>query len=167
MKQLENWTNKKCGEVVFDSCKDDYYNNTSVFDSKIKGKANLAFIMEDIRGNKFGGYITSTINTLQTWITDHNAFVFSLKSNGRLDGMKKFKCVKPENAFNVNNQNGEWYSILFGGNGGIGYDITLRKENRKLESYCHQECYDYENIPNALTGERSFVLKRMTVIQMK
>ena len=30
--QLEQWTNKKCGDVIFDSDKDDWSVNTSVFD---------------------------------------------------------------------------------------------------------------------------------------
>ena len=33
--QLERWTHKKCSDVLFDSDKDNWSQNTSVFDSKI------------------------------------------------------------------------------------------------------------------------------------
>ena len=87
--QLEEWTNKKCSEVLFDSNKDNWSQNTSVFDDRVHGKNQLIFVVEDTNNNKFGGYIGSTINQLG-WTTDSNAFVFSLKSNGRLKKMMKF-----------------------------------------------------------------------------
>ena len=44
MNQLEQWTNKKCSEVLFDSDKDDWNQNTSVFNDKIENKNNLLFV---------------------------------------------------------------------------------------------------------------------------
>ena len=35
--QLEQWTNKKCSEVLFDSDKDNWDVNTSVFEDRVKG----------------------------------------------------------------------------------------------------------------------------------
>ena len=36
--QLEQWTNKKCSEVIFDSDKDNWSQNTSVLNERIIGK---------------------------------------------------------------------------------------------------------------------------------
>ena len=44
-KQLEDWTGLKCGEIIFDSNKDNWSINISVFDSKIMNKNNLMFII--------------------------------------------------------------------------------------------------------------------------
>ena len=43
IKQLEEWTRLKCGEVLFDSNKDDWAENTSVFNDRIVGKKHLVF----------------------------------------------------------------------------------------------------------------------------
>ena len=93
MKQLEQWTNKKCSEVIFDSNIHDWSQRT-LFDNTVHNKSNLAFIVEDTSNNKFGGYIVSTINAHTTNdINDSNAFIFSLKSNGRINGMKRFNIT--------------------------------------------------------------------------
>ena len=52
--QLEQWTNKKCGEVIFDSDKDNWSKDTSVFNERIIGKKQLVFLIEDSEGEKFG-----------------------------------------------------------------------------------------------------------------
>ena len=91
MKQLEEWTNKKCGEVVFDSNKDNWNQNSSVFDSKLMNRSNLMFVIEDTNNNKFGGYITAKINEYDSWIYDSKAFVFSLKSNRTMDWKEMFR----------------------------------------------------------------------------
>ena len=39
IQQLETWTNKKCGEVLFDSDKDNWNQNTSQFDGKVMNKS--------------------------------------------------------------------------------------------------------------------------------
>ena len=43
----EEWSGKKCREILFDSDKDDWSVNTSIFDDKIMNKNNLIFIVED------------------------------------------------------------------------------------------------------------------------
>ena len=62
-------------------------------------KSKLVFIIEDEEGNIFGEFIKNKINRIwwyddDKWkgqqIGDKNAFVFSLKSNGRFEQPKKF-----------------------------------------------------------------------------
>ena len=47
LKQIEDWTTLKCGEIIFDSIKDNWSINTSVFDDRILNKKQLVFIVED------------------------------------------------------------------------------------------------------------------------
>ena len=51
-KQLEEWTNLKIGETIFDSDHDDWSINTSVFNDKIIGRKQLLFIIKDERNEK-------------------------------------------------------------------------------------------------------------------
>ena len=97
--QIEKWTKLKCGEIVFDSTKDNWEEYISTFHSKILNKNQLIFIVEDTEGNKFGGYIDAKIDKYYDSITDSKSFVFSLESNGRLDSMRKFNIIYPQYAF--------------------------------------------------------------------
>ena len=97
--QLEQWTNLEIGDVIFDSEKDDWNINTSVFGDKVMNRKSLIFIVEDTSGNKFGCYTTRKISQYNAYQTDSDAFVFSLKSNGRVHGMKKFNISDSSRGF--------------------------------------------------------------------
>ena len=167
-KQLEEWTNKKCGDVVFDSTKDNWSENTSVFHLKVKNKSNLIFIVEDTNDNKFGYYFNGTINKLNNYMKSTGCFTFSLKSNERLNRMHKFEEKKIFGGFCVY---GKSCPSLFNSHGGFG----IRTENDKEGSWCveNEEYYDYHGLTNVyLSNSHSrssvyFTPKRITVIQMK
>jgi hypothetical protein len=82
----------------------------------------LVIVVEDYDGNKFGGYIdakidkTDTRGLWQSWETeaiyDPNAFVFSLKSNGRINGMMKFGIKDKTKAFILNDSNNDWLFLI-------------------------------------------------------
>ena len=44
-KQLEEWTELKCSEIVFDSNVDNWDKNTSVLNERIIGKKQVAFVI--------------------------------------------------------------------------------------------------------------------------
>ena len=141
----------------------------STFDSKILNKNQLIFIIEDTEGNKFGGYIDSTIDTIydghdRTRITDSKSFIFSLESNGRLNNMKKFNVKEPEYAFCLFDKSD---NCLFT----IGYlDIIIYKKGSEYKPYCKQNSFNYEGIKTPLCGKDDFdpfELKRFIIIQMK
>ncbi|BFU24067.1 trichohyalin, putative [Entamoeba histolytica] len=161
IKQLEEWTEKRINNILFDSDKDDWNKNTSVFEERIMNKEHIIIIIEDKKGNKFGGYINSKIDKVNGDINDSKSFVFSLESNGRIEGMKKFDIEQPEYAFILFNQSD---NRLF--EFGLG-DIVVFKENIKTYSYCCQRNFEYEGISNALCGKHSFTPKRIIVIEMK
>ena len=173
-KQLEAWTNKKCSEVLFDSNKDDWSKKTSVFDDKVMNKSNLVFLIEDTDNNKFGYYLSTQIqsNKYDTLIsTDKNSFLFSLKSNGRLNGMMKFEIKNTDGGYNVKPKSDNILIQLGYGNSGA---IHIKKENSKSQSYCFQRnrFFNYHGTENPLVGgygiesSQYFTPKRITIIQM-
>ena len=164
--QIEEWTKLKCGEIIFDSTQDNWEIKTSTFDDRILNKNKLVFIIEDTEGNKFGGYIDAIINKIfekPDWkrITDPKSFVFSLESNGRLKGMKKFDIKEPRYAFYLFNKS---LPGLFS----IGDDdIIIYKKGSGRKHYCLQRSFAYERNQNTLCGKEYFELKQFIVIQMK
>ena len=163
IKQLEELTEKRINNILFDSDKDDWKENTSVFDKRIMNKEHIIIIIEDEEGNKFGGYVNEKIDKVVTTFNDSHSFVFSFESNGRMKGMKKFDIKQPEYAFKIYKQSDDY---LFS----FGWDIYVCKENDKKYSYCDQSSFEYEGISNALCGKEwpeYFTPKRIIVIEMK
>ncbi|BFU25821.1 trichohyalin, putative [Entamoeba histolytica] len=164
IKQIEEWTERRINNILFDSAKDDWNKNTSVFDQRIMNKEHIIIIIEDTKGNKFGGYVNSKIDKVDGFINDSQSFVFSLESKGRMEGMMKFDIKEPEFAFCLFNQS---YNRLF--KFGLG-DILVLKENYKTKSWCKQQSFEYKGISNALCGKQfpeRFTPKRIIVIEMK
>ncbi|GAB1223301.1 hypothetical protein ENUP19_0141G0002 [Entamoeba nuttalli] len=166
IKQLEEWTEKRISNILFDSDIDDWNINTSVFGERIMNKEHIVIIIEDEEGNKFGGYVNEKINEDGYYTNDSNSFLFSLKSKGRMKGMIKFDIEIPQNAFCLFNQSDDRLFEF-----GYGYsDILVYKENNKTYSYCNQYSFSYEGVSNALCGKEwpnYFTPKRIIVIQMK
>ncbi|BFU22989.1 trichohyalin, putative [Entamoeba histolytica] len=163
IKQIEELTEKRINNTLFDSDIDDWNILTSVFDQKMMNKKHIIIIIEDSEGNKFGGYVHSKIDKVG-YINDSQSFVFSLESNGRMKGMMKFDIKEPQFAFCLWNQS---HNCLF--EFGLG-DICVYKENYKTNSFCQQYSFEYEGISNALCGKQHpnrFTTKRIIVIEMK
>ncbi|BFU24978.1 predicted protein [Entamoeba histolytica] len=163
---IEEWTNRKVGNILFDSDNDNWNKDISVFDQRMMNKEHIIIIIEDEEGNKFGGYVDSKINKVDKWIYDSKSFLFSLESNGRMKGMMKFDIKQPQYAFCLYNQS---HDRLF--EFGFGYfgfcDIRVYKENNKTKSWCYQFSFEYEGIENALCGNHDFTPKRIIAIEMK
>ncbi|BFU25907.1 trichohyalin, putative [Entamoeba histolytica] len=163
IKQIEAWTNRKVRNILFDSDIDNWSINTSIFDQRIKNKEDIIIIIEDECGNKFGGYVNEKIDKVDYYINDSQSFVFSLESNGRIEGMKKFDIKESEYAFGLYNKSDDCLFVF-----GNGDDICVCKENNKTESRCsQQDSFEYEGISNALCGKKYFTPKRIIVIEMK
>ncbi|BFU22788.1 trichohyalin, putative [Entamoeba histolytica] len=164
IEQLEEWTNRKVGHLLFDSDIDNWNRNTSVFGERVMNKEHIIIIIEDEEENKFGGYVNEKIDKVDEWIYDSQSFVFSLESTGRMERMMKFDIKQPQYAFWLYNQSSVGL-FVFGGN-----DILVYKENYKTTSSCKQSSFEYEGIENALCGKQHpnrFTPKRIIVIEMK
>ena len=168
MKQLEEWTNKKCLEVIFDSNVDDWSQDTSVFNLKVMNKSDLIFLIEDTNGNKFGEYIHSDIHRWETEIYDSDAFLFSLKSNGRINGMMKFEEINGSELWIYNKSSDYLFYVSCG--------LYIYKEHKKNQSSVYENTnnFDFHGTTKALhpnlidknSYAENFIPKRFVVIQM-
>ena len=61
----------------------------------------MIFLIEDDKGNKFGGFVSSKIDKIDYYISDSNAFVFSFESNGRLDEPMKFDATSEGEEYGI------------------------------------------------------------------
>ena len=171
IKQLEEWTKLKCSEVIFDSDIDNWSKDTSVFDEKLLCKRNFALIVEDTKNNKFGYYFDGYIDRLNRWTPPGpNTFLFSLQSNGRINGMMKFemKKLKGEGFFLPNKRN----QYLFGNYINNAFVVLKQYKDNQSRGYCFEReyCFNYHGIEKALCGKtysQSFTPKRIVVIQME
>ena len=154
---------------MFDSDKDNWNKNKSVFDSKVMNKSNLAFIVEDTQNNKYGYYFNGTITKCDSFIISKNSFLFSLKSNGRINGMMKFE--EKDNAYGLKLFD-KSYSCLFG----MDYGFWIFKENWKTSSFVYEKSnyFDFHGTTKAFHQDLSndgyrvdFTPKRFVVIQMQ
>ena len=92
LKQLEEWTELKCCDLLFDSEIDNWLKYYSVLNERIIGKKQLVFVIENENGEIFGYYLnTEIIEEYKNHETDLNSFHFNLQSNGRLEKPMKFE----------------------------------------------------------------------------
>ena len=150
IESIERWTNKKIKSIVFDSDIDNW-NSGREFSQYIIGKSNLLFMIDDVENNRFGGYINSRITNSDIYINDPNAFIFSLKSNRRLNQPMKFQINSPGNAF-ISITTHERYIFAFGG----GYDIKLDKKETSYMANSNPSSYNFGANINALYQSGDF-----------
>ena len=165
MKQLEEWTELKFCEVVFDSDVNNWSPQTSVFDDKIVGTKQLLFIIEDMVNNVFGYYLSTEIKEVYEFdvATDFNTFLFSLRSNNRLPNPMKFEMNNITVGYKLFDKHHQCL-IQFGKE-----TIVLSKNNTFNVSIINQknDIFDYHGYENALIGKtNTFIPKRFIVIQM-
>ena len=124
------------------------------FFDKCSGKNNLLFLVKDINGNEFGGYMSSTfikneINK-ELIIKDKNAFIFNIQKK------MKFHVIKADNAINIKNA----YLISFGGSLDIGNDLYIYKNKNggmNTTDYYGDKKYETSN------GRRKFEMSEFRV----
>ena len=173
---LEEWSETKFKEVIFDTEYCDWADGTSTFFERILNKERLLFLIEDINNCIFGGYINNIIDKYffnqNGWIcgegiNDINAFVFSLRSKDQNKIPSKHSIIDKDGrwAFNLfQNQNDNMFVF------GRGYDILMKYENDLKQCCCIQSSFDYNwkksvLIENENDSDR-FVPKRLQVFQM-
>ena len=75
-----------------------YGNDRNNFFANCEGKKNLLFLVKDTKGNKFGGYMSSTlVKNDDLNIKDENSFIFSVQNKKKIQSIKSFKsnsCLK-------------------------------------------------------------------------
>ena len=100
-RKIEEWSDKKIGQILFDSYIDDWSLNSSTFYKHVIGRNKLLFLIEDSETNRFGCYIHSKITEINQWIRDDYGFLFSLYDKGFDDEMKRYEIKDSFYSFKV------------------------------------------------------------------
>ena len=162
LKQLEEWTELKCCDLLFDSDVDNWLKYYSVLNERIIGKKQLIFLIEDEDGEIFGYYlntkVTDELDTSER--TDQKTFQFNLQSNGRLEKPIKFEIKDRHFGGYILFKQDGLNSICLG-NIAIGSNLISDIGECRTEIY-----FDYNGIENALCGKTWFIPKRIIVVQM-
>ena len=96
------------------------------FHSRCDGKTNTITIIKNNLNCVFGGYASASWNSSNQYINDPNAFLFSLRRDGKSYN-DKFTIKKPENALHGSSS----YGPIFG-----GHDILVcNQSNATFGSY--------------------------------
>ena len=162
---LEEFIGLKCSEIIFDSEKDNWANQSSVFNQRIVGRSKITFLIEEENGDIFGYYLnTKVIEDYMNRIeTDDQSFEFHFHSNSnRIQQPIKYKIKDAKKGGCCLFEQKNDFLIWLG-------DIRIFKENRKCESVVKQndDKFYYHKIKNALIGEKdNFNPKRIVAIQM-
>ena len=131
----------------------------------MEGQDKVVVIVETEDNILFGGYINTTITNTNDWIVDDKAFVFSLKSNGRLQQPEKYQIQTKEcnDVFDLFDDNNEKLFTI-----GKGDICLLKKDIGK--GWCKQHSFDYEGKESILIGkegeDNTFTVKKIQVWQM-
>ena len=124
---LIKMTNCKVGVLLYRATRDTF--NTVIFHQKCDGVKNTISIIKNNLDYVFGGYASSPWNSSGQYINDPNAFIFTLRRNG------KFECNKfmVKNANVANGTNG---TSAYGPTFGAGHDIyIINNSNANMGSY--------------------------------
>ena len=170
MKYIEFWTRKKLDSVIFDSHKDNWDVNTSTLLSKIVGKSQLLFIIEEDNGEQFGYYLESKVQIRFEWTEpDKNSFQFNIKSHTRMKEPTKYETRQLTwSGYRLFNNSDEWL-IWLG-------TIRLKKYKWRTHSKIikNSGCFDYHGFEKPLSsnasdedGIISINPRRILVIEMK
>ena len=169
VKQLEDWTQMKCSDVLFDSTVDDWSHGSNIFNKRITGQRRLMFLLENEDGEKDGYYLNTMVIEKYTErvSTDIVSFHFNLESKGRLSEPMKFEIKDINEGGYVLYDEKEYRFVNLG-------NIALYKDNWKGQSTCWQNNtrFDYKGIDRALCGKeyntyKEYIKpKRILVIRM-
>ena len=168
IQQLEDWIGMNCGEILFDSDKENWEEQNSIFHNKIKGKKQIVFVVEDSKGEIFGYYLNTQVssNYNKQIGTDSKSFLFNLQSyQNRLKQPMKFTIKDPLKGGYYLYHKSSKPLITIG-------DISLFKQNEKYKTFCtqHNDIFNYNGIDKAINGktgqQNRFIPKKILVIQM-
>ena len=171
---IENFCHLKILNMIFDSDCCDWNVSTSTFDTHLFNREQIVILLEDTNGNTFGCFIQNKIVSRVSFIngewignpiSDQQAFLFELKTNGKLDRPYKFTCKQNTLNDSMFILYGPQEELLFSlGNG----DLSICKQSRKNECFCQQNTYDYQEGKHPLFGntKTEFEVKRIQVFQM-
>ena len=183
IRKLEEWTRRRCGNVIFDSNFDDWNVNTCQFTQRVLNKSHIVIVIDDGKKNIFGGYIDTVIKNMwcshdlrrnannESRTVDPNAFVFSMKRDGE-EKLRKYQTADSSQSFVLYDEKG--FRLFHFGCVSHGrstwnqvFDIDIMRKPHQHRCRCNKATYDYQGEENSLrpSGE-FFIPKRFVVVQM-
>ena len=121
--------------------------DSNQFHSKCDGKKNTVTFVKSKNGRKFGGFANEAFHSNNSWISDTNAFVFSLD-------LKECYYYKGNNMIYGSNS----YGPLWGN----GHDLYLASGcMSNTTSQTVQNSFDYKSRVNALSGASNFQVEEI------
>ena len=161
---MKEWTSLSFGSIIFDTTFHNWSKYSSELNTKVLGKKQLLFIIEeeDI-GEKFGFYLHSEISwNFHTMKPHQKSFHFNFNN---CDNLLKFEIRKLKYEYILfPNESDELIQIG---------DIILYKKHKYDQCECisiHWNNFYYHDIKRTLCtsiGYGNFNLKRLLIIEMK
>ena len=155
MISFENEIGRCVNEKVFDSNTDIWTKGFSTFYVEIQNKSNIIIFIQTKNGKKFGCYIQNMINMKGKYISDPNAFLFTIANNS----IEKYPIKDNDNAIKICDNKDEDL-VIIGKN-----DIVIKKKEKKNKCSCTQKSFDYHGKENVLIGQKgNFEIESIIVI---
>ncbi|EDR24970.1 hypothetical protein EDI_275430 [Entamoeba dispar SAW760] len=155
--KISSWTSFSFKQVIFNSDQNEWIKGSCVFNEKVLNHNNLAFIITDTNKNKFGGFIYQSVSMEESYISDPQAFLFTIQINNKIE-FNKFDITNQQYAFYLTGpKTKRLFTFGFG-----GYDLTVMKKGEE-GSKCHQRTYQYNG--HSLCGSDHFTPQHIEVWQ--
>ena len=164
MLSLIEITKSNKGKLLYRATRDGF--TAKVFHSKCDGKANTITIIKNNFNYVFGGYASTAWKSLDSYVSDDNAFVFSLRRNGE-SKTEKFTVKSNTHALQMD----PFYGPVFG-----GCDIVVENNSdvvvdrlTNFGSYYHlPEGYPnfFENTKCYLIGKKGYLTVEIEIYQI-
>ena len=157
LKSLENDSGKYIGKVLFDSTKDDWNIESSIFFESLEFENMFVIVIQTTEGSKFGCWISKMINQRGKYISDPNSFLFKFNN----DQIEKYFPIDKLNVLKIGcSRDDELFCIGKG-------DVVIKKYHQKDKCSCKQTSFHYEKKQNALIGRKgTFEIEKFIVYKM-
>lgn len=168
-KQLEDWTNLKYGEILYDS-NIHYFNDNEGFYKMIIGKKQLLFIIQNHHKETFGYFLNNEINEIyrRPCKADRKCFHFNIEAEGSVDHPVNYPIKQM--TWGGYQMKGKFENELIR----LG-DIRLFFRDNKFYFICSESNnFSYKGVANGLCGITSSIInekyycipKRIVIVQM-
>ena len=123
--------------------------NSGTFHYLCNGKGPTLTVVKSKNGKRFGGYTSISWKSLNRYIPDEKAFLFSLDLR---------KCFKKQN-----NPQAIYDHYNYGPTFGAGHDLHIADQCKNSNnSYCNPSTYNEVKV-NELSGEKNFMVENYEV----
>ncbi|ELP89718.1 hypothetical protein EIN_455280 [Entamoeba invadens IP1] len=163
-KQLQTWSGQNVGPIIYDVFKDLSVRGSNGLIKKISKCDGFILTIEDYDGNLFGAVVFKSITSENVTFGDKEAFVFTLKENGKKK-CGKYNIKEKRASFAFCAESRFTTKLLDVGNG----DIKVAKMNHdKVFCEVGSNSFEYEGEKCLCNkGMKEFEIKHLMVYRME